>query len=323
MKAIRVSQNGGPEMLKYEDLPTPEPKAGEVLVKLTATGVNFIEIYHRLGRYPMPLPFIPGSEGVGVVESAAAGVEGFKKGDRVGFVGVNGSYAEYISAPAARLIPLPKNIDDHSAAAAMLQGMTVHYLVLDTFPIKQGHTVLIHAAAGGVGLLLTQTAKRLGARIIATVSTEAKAKLAREAGADEVILYTQKDFVSETKRLTNNAGVDVVYDAVGKDTFENSMNCLRQRGMMVLYGSASGLAPMVDPNSLGAQRGSLFLTRPLLFHHIADRESLLRRANDVFNWVASGEMKLKIHGTYKLADASQAHRDLEGRLTTGKLLLLP
>ncbi len=322
MKAIRVHEYGGLEALKVEDRPVPDPGEGEARVKIEAAGVNFIDIYHRLGRYQGTLPLTLGQEAAGTVDAVGAGVTGLKPGDRVAYASVQGAYAEYAVAPAWRLIPIPAGVDTKEAAAAMIQGMTAHYLAISTYPLKAGETALIHAAGGGTGQLLVQIAKRRGARVIGTVSTEEKARLAREAGADEVILYTQTDFEAEVKRLTDNAGVDVVYDSVGKDTFDKSLNCLRRRGCMVLYGASSGAVPPLDPQVLNA-KGSLFLTRPFLGHYTADRTELLGRVNDIFNWIATGELKIRIDKTFALAEAAEAHRYLEGRQSKGKILLLP
>jgi NADPH2:quinone reductase len=322
MKAIQVKQVGGPETMEVVELPVPQPKANEAVVKLAAAGVNFIDCYFREGRYKASLPFVPGQEGAGVVTATGADVKLVKVGDRVAWSGLLGSYAEYEALPADRLVPIPQGVSDQQAAAAMLQGMTAHYLSHDSYPLKRGETALVHAAAGGVGLLLVQMAHNIGARVIATVSTEEKAKLAREAGADEVILYTQTDFETETKRLIGGKGVDVVYDSVGKTTFEKGLNVLRPRGMMVLFGGSSGAAPPLDPIVL-SQKGSLYLTRPTLANYIAAREELMARASAVFGMVAAGKLKLRIGHTYPLADAPRAHRDLEGRKTTGKLLLIP
>lgn len=322
MKAIQVSETGDPDVLNLVDLPTPEPQANEALVKLRASGVNFIDVYFREGRYPAPLPFIDGQEAAGAVEKVGSGVNTIKVGDRVAYTGVLGSYAEYAAVPADRLVRIPNGLDERQAAAAMLQGMTAHYLVKSTFPLKKGDICLVHAAAGGVGLLLVQMAHRIGARVIGTVSTEGKAKLARHAGADEVILYTQTDFEAETTRVTKSRGCDVVYDSVGRTTFEKSLGCLRPRGMLVLYGASSGAVPPFDPIKL-TQKGSLFLTRPSLAHYIGTREELEWRAGEVLGMVQKGELKLRIEHVYKLAEAQQAHRDLEGRKTTGKLLLIP
>ena len=322
MKAIQVKQVGGPEALELVDLPVPEPKANEAVVKLAASGVNFIDVYHREGRYKAALPFIPGQEGAGVVTATGADVKSVKAGDRVAWSGLLGAYAEYAAVAADRLVPIPQGVSDQQAAAAMLQGMTAHYLSHDTYPLKRGETALIHAAAGGVGLLLVQMAHNIGARVIATVSTDEKAKLAHDAGADDVILYTQSDFEAETKRLTGGKGVDVVYDSVGKTTFEKGLNVLRPRGMMALFGGSSGAVPPFDPIIL-TQKGSLYLTRPSLGNYIATREELVARSTAVFGMITAGKLKLRISHTYPLAQAQQAHRDLEGRKTTGKLLLLP
>jgi NADPH2:quinone reductase len=322
MKAIQVKQVGGPEAMELVDLPVPEPKANEAVVKLAASGVNFIDVYFREGRYKAPLPITLGQEGAGVVTAVGAEVTSVKRGDRVAWTAVHGSYAEYAAVPADRLVPIPQGVSDQQAASAMLQGMTAHYLSHDSYPLKRGETALVHAAAGGVGLLLVQMAYNIGARVIATVSTEEKAKLARGAGADEVILYTQTDFEAETKRITGGKGVDVVYDSVGKTTFDKGLNILRPRGMMVLFGGSSGAVPPFDPIIL-TQKGSLFLTRPSLNNYIATREELVTRSGAIFGMIAAGKLKLRIEYTYPLAEAQQAHRDLEGRKTTGKLLLIP
>ena len=322
MKAIQLTHTGGPEVLQVVDLPVPPPKPNEAVVKLAASGVNFIDIYQREGRYKVPLPFVLGQEGAGVVSAVGAEVKSVKAGDRVAWTSVLGSYAEYAAVPAERLVAIPQGVTEQQAAATMLQGMTAHYLIFSTFPLKRGQTALIHAAAGGVGLLLVQMAHHLGARVIATVSTDEKAKLARGAGADEVILYTQQDFEAETKRLTNGQGVDVVYDGVGKTTFEKGLNVLRPRGYMVLFGGSSGAVPPFDLIQLST-KGSLFVTRPTLGHYIATTDELRTRADAVFGMIREGKLKLRIEHTYKLADAPQAHRDLEARKTTGKLLLLP
>jgi len=322
MKAIQIKQPGGPEAMELVELPVPEPKASEAVVKLAASGVNFIDVYNREGRYKVPLPFVLGQEGAGTVTGVGADVKSVKPGDRVAWTSMLGSYAEYAAIPADRLVPIPTGVTDQQAAAAMLQAMTAHYLSHDSYPLKRGETALVHAAAGGVGLLLTQMAHNIGARVIATVSTDEKAKLAREAGADEIILYTHSDFEAETKRLTGSKGVDVVYDSVGKTTFEKGLNILRPRGMMVLYGGSSGAAPSLDPITL-TQKGSLFLTRPSLNHYIATREELTARSGAVFSMMAAGKLNLRIEHIYRLADAQRAHRELEGRKTTGKLLLIP
>ena len=304
------------------ELPVPQPKANEAVVKLAASGVNFIDVYFREGRYKAPMPFVLGQEGAGVVSAVGAEVRSVKTGDRVAWTGLLGSYAEYAAVPADKLVPIPSGVTDQQAAAAMLQGMTAHYLSHATYPLKRGETVLVHAAAGGVGLLLVQMAHNIGAHVIATVSTDEKAKLARAAGADEVILYTQSDFEADTKRLTAGKGVDVVYDSVGKTTFEKGLNLLRPRGMMVLFGGSSGAVPAFDPIVL-TQKGSLFLTRPSLGNYTATREELMARSGAVFGMMAAGKLKLRIEHTYPLAEAQRAHRDLEGRKTTGKLLLIP
>ena len=322
MKAIQVKQTGGPEVLELVELPVPQPKPNEAVVKIAAAGVNFIDVYYREGRYKTLLPFIEGQEAAGVVTAVGRDVESVKLGDRVGYTSILGSYAEYASVPADRLVPIPPGVSEQEAAAALLQGMTAHYLVVDTFPLKKGHAALVHAAAGGVGLLLVQMAHNIGARVIATVSTEEKAELARQAGADEVILYTQTDFQDETRRLTAGAGVDVIYDSVGKDTFEKGLNVLAVRGMMVLFGGSSGAVPPFDPILL-TQKGSLYLTRPSLGHYVVTRKELTSRANAVFTMIAERKLKLRIAHTYKLTDAREAQRDLEGRKTTGKLVLLP
>jgi NADPH2:quinone reductase len=322
MKVIQVKQPGGPEAMELMDLPVPQPKANEAVVKLSASGVNFIDVYFREGRYKAVPPFVLGQEGAGVVNAVGPDVTTVKNGDRVAWTGVMRSYAEYAAVPADRLVPIPDGVTDQQAAAAMLQGMTAHYLSHDTYPLKRGETALVHAAAGGVGLLLVQMAHHIGARVIATVSTDEKAKFAREAGADEVILYTQSDFETETKRLTGGKGLDVVYDSVGKTTFEKGLNVLRPRGMMVLFGGSSGAVPPFDLIVL-SQKGSLYLTRPTLVNYIATREELMARSGAVFSMIAAGKLKLRIAHTYPLAEAQQAHRDLEGRRTTGKLLLIP
>jgi len=322
MNAIQVQKPGGPEVLTLVDIPVPKPKPHQAVVKVSAAGVNFIDVYLREGRYPSPLPFISGQEGSGIVSEIGADVKSFKPGDRVAYTGIPGSYAEYAAVPADRLVLLPPGITEHQAAAAMLQGMTAHYLVHDTYPLKKGETALIHAAAGGAGLLLVQMAKNIGARVIGTAGTEEKAKLAREAGADEVILYAQEDFEAETKRLTDGKGVHVVYDGVGKTTFDKDLNILRPRGYLVLFGASSGPVPPFDLVKL-SQKGSLFVTRPTLVHHIATHEELQQRATAVLTMIAKGKLKLRIEHIYPLREAQQAHRDLEARKTTGKLLLIP
>jgi NADPH:quinone reductase len=322
MHVIQVEEFGGPEMLRYAEVATPEPGAGDVRVKIEAAGVNFIDVYHRTGAYPNALPLVLGQEGAGVVDALGEGVSDFNVGDRVGFAGAMGAYAEYAIVPAAKLLPIPDGVSATQAAAAFLQGMTAHYLVHSTYPVKQGDRVLIHAAAGGVGLLLCQMTKRLGAFVIGTVSTEEKADLARRAGADHVIRYTEQDFVAETKRLTSGQGVHVVYDSVGKTTFDGSLDVLRPRGYLVLFGQSSGAVPPVNPQILNS-KGSLFLTRPTMGHYVADRAELVSRADDVLNWIKSGELDVRIDRTFPLADAADAHRALESRQTSGKLVLIP
>ncbi|MGH2399287.1 MAG: quinone oxidoreductase family protein [bacterium] len=322
MKAIRIHETGGPEVLRYEDVPVPRLREGEALVRLEAIGLNFIDIYQRSGSYPLSLPFTPGSEGAGVVEDVAPGSSEVKRGDRVAYTNVLGSYAEYIAAPAWRLVPIPREIDFTVAAAAMLQGMTAHYLSHTTYQTGQGTVALVHAAAGGVGALLVQMAKRRGARIIATVSTEEKAAIAREAGADDVIFYTRENFEDVVKRITEAAGVQVVYDSVGKDTFERGLNCLAPRGMMVLYGQSSGPVAPIDLRVLNA-KGSLFVTRPSLHHYTHTRRELLDRAGDVLSWIKEGSLKIRIDRRFPLAEASAAHARLQGREALGKVLLLP
>ena len=322
MKAIRVHQYGGPEVLRYEETPVPEPGAGQARVKIEAVGLNYIDIYLRTGLYPLPLPFTLGREGAGVVDAVGPQVTEVKKGDRVAYAMEPGAYAEYAVVPAWKLVPVPRTLDSRSAAAAMLQGMTAHYLAYATYPLKRGETLLVHAAAGGVGLLLIQIAKRLGATVFGTVSTEEKARLAKGAGADEVILYTRTDFAAEVKKLTNGAGVHVVYDSVGQSTFAKSLDCLRPRGFLVLFGQSSGPVPPFDLGILAA-KGSLFVTRPTLLHYMADRQELLMRANELFSWLDSGALKLRIDKTFPLSEAAEAHRQLEGRKTTGKVLLIP
>lgn len=320
MQAIQVSQVGGPEVLTPADVPVPTPKSNEALVQIKAAGVNFIDVYFREGRYPSPLPFVNGQEAAGVVTEVGSEVTTLKPGDRVAYTSALGSYAEYAAVPASRLVKIPDELDFEQAAAAMLQGMTAHYLVHSSYPLKKGETALIHAAAGGVGLLLVQMAKKIGARVIATAGTKEKAQLARDAGADECIVYTEADFETETRRLSD--GVHVVYDGVGKATFDKDLNVLRPRGYLVLFGGSSGAVPPFDLIKL-SQKGSLFITRPTLAHYTLTREELEWRADDVLGSIARGELKLRIHKVYPLAEAEQAHRDLEGRKTTGKLLLKP
>ncbi len=321
MKAIQVKQFGGPEGMELVDVPVPQPQPNEAIVKIQAAGVNFIDVYNREGRYPAPLPLIVGQEAAGVVTSLGPDARGVAVGDRVAYCGILGSYAEFAAVPVDRLVKIPEDVSEQEAAAAMLQGMTAHYLAYDTHPLKKGETALIHAAAGGVGLLLVQMAHQIGARVIATVSTEEKAKLAKEAGADETILYGYADFEPETKRMTNGKGVDVVYDSVGKNTFEKGLNVLRPRGMMVLFGGSSGAVPPFDPITL-SQKGSLYLTRPSLQHYVTTPKELQTRAGSVFTMIRNGKLKLRIEHIYPLDKAVQAHRDLEGRKTTGKLLLV-
>ncbi|HKX19059.1 MAG TPA: quinone oxidoreductase [bacterium] len=322
MNAVRVHQQGGPEVLRVEELSTPAPGPAEALVRVEAAGVNFVDIYQRSGAYKMQVPFTVGSEGAGVVEAVGREVTDLKPGDRVAYANVSGAYATYAVGPAARLVKIPEDVDSKTAAAAMLQGMTAHYLTHVTYPLGRADTALLHAAAGGVGLLLTQIAKMRGAKIIGTVSTEAKAALARQAGADEVILYSRQDFEAETKRLTGGRGVQVVYDSVGKDTFDKSMNCLAPRGYLVLFGQSSGAVAPVDPQLLN-QKGSLFLTRPTMRDYIATREDLTKRAGDVLGWVAAGRLKVRIDRTYRLTQAAEAQTALASRATAGKVLLIP
>jgi NADPH2:quinone reductase len=321
MNAIQVKRAGGPEVLELVKLPVPEAKGAEAVVKIVAAGVNFIDVYYREGRYKAVMPFVPGQEAAGDVVAVGSNVTNLKVGDRVAYTMVLGSYAEYSAVAADRLVKIPEGVSYQQAAAAMLQGMTAHYLSHDTYPLKKGETALVHAAAGGTGLLLVQMAHGIGARVIGTVSTEEKAKLAREAGADDVILYTQTDFEAETRRLTGGRGVDVVYDSVGKTTFEKGLDILRPRGYMVPFGGSSGPVPPFDLIQL-SQKGSLYVTRPTLTHYVATREDLEMRACAVFSMIAAGKLKLRIAHTYPLKDATQAHRDLEARRTTGKLLLL-
>ena len=324
MKAIRVHQYGGPEVLKLEELPVPQPEPGQALVKIEAIGVNFIDVYHRTGLYPTPLPRLMGVEGAGVVEATGPDTPEVKPGDRVAYAhtGSPGAYAEYAVVPSKRLVLLPAGVDTRTAAAAMLQGMTAHYLARSTYPLKTGDRCLVHAAAGGVGLLLCQMAKQAGARVFGTVSTAEKARLAVEAGAEVAIRYTAQDFEAEVKRLTDGEGVHIVYDSVGKTTFDKSLNCLVPRGVLVLYGQSSGPVPPVDLNVL-SQKGSLFITRPTLLHYTRTREELTRRAREVCEAIAGGTVTLRIGATFPLAQAAEAHRQLEGRKTTGKVLLIP
>ena len=322
MNAIQIHSTGGPEVLQLVDLPIPIPGPGQVLIRVEAVGVNFIEIYFCKGQYKATMPLVPGSEAAGTIEDLGSGVTGFKPGDLVASVGVLGSYAEYALVPAAQLVKVPAGLSPEQAAAAMLQGMTAHYLAHSTYPIKSGETALVHAGAGGVGLLLTQMATKAGARVLTTVSTKEKAELSREAGAAEVILYSEQDFVAEVKRLTGGKGVDVVYDSVGKTTFENSLNCLRPRGLLALFGGSSGPVPPFDLIQLSS-KGSLFITRPTLWHYVATRQELEWRAGEVMNAVKSGELKLRMEHMYPLSDAGRAQAEMEDRKTTGKILLEP
>jgi NADPH:quinone reductase len=322
MKAVRVHAPGGPEALKFEDVSEPTPKAGEAIVKIDAAGLNYIDVYQRSGLYKLDMPLTLGLEAGGTVTAVGQGVTEVKVGDKVAYTGVPGAYAQYAAVPAARLVVLPQGVSTKQGAAAMLQGMTAHYLACTTYPLKKGDTCLVHAAAGGVGLLLCQIAKMRGARAIGTVSTEEKAKLAREAGAEDVILYTTQDFEAETKRITGGKGLQVVYDSVGKTTFEKGFNVLAPRGMMVLYGQSSGPVAPFDAGILGA-KGSLFLTRPSLFAYTATREELVQRAGDVLGWIRDGKLKLRMEFEFPLKDVAEAHHALEGRKTTGKVLLIP
>jgi len=322
MKAIRIHETGGPEVLKYEDVAIPSPGSGEVLVKIEAAGINFIDVYHRTGVYPMSHPFTPGLEAAGVVEALGDNTSLFNVGDRVAYSSKLGSYAEYAVVSEAVLVPVPKNLSMEDAAATMLQGMTAHYLAFSAYPLKKGETTLIHAAAGGVGRLLVQMAKRAGATVIGTVSTEEKAQLAKSAGADYIILYNQTNFETETKRITDGQGVDVVYDSVGLTTFDKSLNVLRPRGYMVLFGQSSGVVP---PFNLGVlnQKGSLYITRPSLFHYISNRDDLLWRTQALFTWIEDGSLSLRIDRSLALAEAGQGQQLLTSRKTAGKIILLP
>ena len=322
MRAIQIRSTGGPEVLEVVDVPIPRPGPGQILVRIAATGVNFIEIYYRKGVYRATLPMILGSEAAGAVEQLGPGVSGFSIGDAVASSSFLGSYAEYALVPAAQLVKVPAGLSVERAAAVLLQGMTAHYLVHSTYPLKAGETALVHAGAGGVGLLLTQMAARIGARVITTVSTQEKAQLSREAGASDVILYTEQDFEIEVKRLTGGKGVDVVYDSVGKTTFDQSLGCLRPRGMLVLFGASSGPVPPFDPMQLNS-KGSVYLTRPTLWYYTATRAELEWRAGEVLGGVARGDLTVRTEHTYPLRDAARAQADLESRRTTGKILLLP
>jgi NADPH:quinone reductase len=322
MKAVRVTQFGGPDSLRLEDVPVPEPGPAEVRVRVESIGLNFVEIYQRTGAYKGALPFIPGNEAAGIVDAVGSEVTELKVGERVVSAWFAGAYAAYTIAPASRVVSVPAWLDLKIAAAVILQGATAHYLAHSTYPLKAGDTALVHAAAGGTGALLVQIAKRRGARIIGTTSTDEKAQLAREAGADDVILYTQQDFEAEVKRLTHGKGVDVVYDSVGKTTFDKSLNCLRPRGYLVLFGQSSGAVPPVDPQILNA-KGSLFLTRPTLANYTANRDELTQRVWDLFRWIGNRELAVRIDKTFPLEDAAQAHRYMEARETRGKVLLTP
>jgi NADPH:quinone reductase len=322
VKAIQIHQTGGPEVLQLETVPDPQPGPGEAVVRLDAIGLNFIEVYQRTGLYRSPLPFTPGGEGAGRVLAVGQDVSGVKPGDRVASTSLRGSYAELARVPIDKMVPIPDEVETSLAAAVLVQGLTAHYLVTSTYPLAQGSWCLIHAAAGGVGLLLCQMAKARGAHVIGTVSTEEKAALATQAGADHVVLYTRQDFVSEARRLTGGHGVEVVYDSVGKSTFEGSLNSLAPRGMLVLFGQSSGPVPPVDPQILNT-KGSLYLTRPTITHYTASRSELLTRARDLFSWMEAGKLQVRIDRTYPLAEAAAAHRALEGRETKGKVLLLP
>ena len=322
MKAVRIHAPGGPEALKYEDTPQPSPKAGEAVVKVDAAGLNYIDVYVRTGAYKGEYQMTLGMEAGGTVSAVGPNVSDVQVGDKVAYTGIPGAYAEYATVPAARLVKLPGGISTKQGAAAMLQGMTAHYLACSTYPLKKGDTCLVHAAAGGVGLLLTQIAKMRGARVLGTVSTDEKAKLAREAGADEVIIYTHQDFEAEVKRLTDGKGLQVVYDSVGKTTFDKSLNCLAPRGLLALYGQSSGPIGTFDPGLLGA-KGSLYLTRPSLNAYIASREELTQRSGELLGWIRDGKLKLRMEFEFPLKDAAAAHRALEGRKTTGKVLLVP
>jgi NADPH2:quinone reductase len=322
MKAIRIDAFGGPEVLRLADVPDPVAGPGEIVVRVEAAGLNFIDVYHRTGLYPNPLPFVPGQEGAGVVAQVGPDVTRWQEGDRVAWTSIPGSYAARVRLPADRAVAVPLGMSTDTAAALMLQGLTAHYLCTSTYPLKKGDTCLVHAAAGGVGLLLVQMAKRRGARVIGTAGTEAKAALAGAAGADEVVLYTQEDFLEAVRRLTNGRGVDVVYDSVGRATAEKSLDCLVPRGLMVFFGNASGPVPPIDPLVL-SRKGSLYLTRPNLAHYIADRASLEARVADVLGDAAAGRLQVRIHRTWPLAEAAEAHRALEARQTAGKVLLVP
>jgi NADPH:quinone reductase len=322
MKAIRVEKVGGPEVLQLRDAPLPEPANGQARIKLEAIGLNFIDVYHRIGLYPLPLPFIPGGEGAGIVDAVGPDVTEVKVGDRVAYAMGSASYAEYAVMPSWKLVKLPEWLSTEDAAALMLQGLTVHYLLRSTYEVKKGDPILIHAAAGGVGLLMVQAAKHLGAFTIGTCSTEEKAQTVREAGANEVILYSKQDFLEETKRIMRGAGVAAVYDSVGQATYERSIDCLRARGILVLFGQSSGPVPAFNPSIL-AQKGSLYLTRPSLAHYMLTREELMQRTSELFDWIQSGVVKIRIDSTFPLAKVADAHRKLESRASSGKILLKP
>lgn len=322
MRAVRVHEYGGPEVMRVEQVALPALEAGQVRVKIEAAGVNFIDVYQRSGQYKGALPLTLGMEAAGIVDAVGPGVSGVQVGDRVAYAMQQGSYAEYVVIAAERLAPVPAEISSRQAAAVMLQGMTAHYLAYSTYPLHPGDVALVHAAAGGVGLLLTQIAKRCGAYVIGTVSTPEKAELARGAGADEVILYTQEDFSAAVRRITSGAGAAVVYDSVGKTTFEGSLNCLRPRGYLVLFGQSSGAVPPFDPQILNA-KGSLFLTRPSLGHYLLTRDELVWRTGDLFSWMAAGELQVRVDATYPLDQAGAAQQALASRATSGKLLLVP
>jgi NADPH:quinone reductase len=322
MKAIRVHAPGAADVMKFEDVAEPKPKAGEAIVKVDAAGLNYIDVYQRSGLYKLEMPLTLGLEAGGAVTAVGEGVKEVKVGDKVAYTGVPGAYAQYAAVPAARLVVLPQGVSTKQGAAIMLQGMTAHYLASSTYPLKKGDTCLVHAAAGGVGLILCQIAKLRGAKVIGTVGTEEKAKLAREAGADETILYTKQDFAAEVKRITGGKGLQVVYDSVGKDTWDGSLNCCAPRGMVALYGQSSGPIGQIDPQILNT-KGSLFLTRPSLNAYIATREELQQRSGELFGWIGEGKLKLRMEFEFPLKDAAQAHKALEGRKTTGKVLLIP
>ncbi|MCI0442087.1 quinone oxidoreductase [bacterium] len=322
MKAIRVEKVGGPEVLQLRDVPLPEPGKGQARIKLETIGVNFIDVYHRTGLYPLPLPFVPGGEGAGIVDAIGPDVSEVKVRDRVAYAMGTASYAECVVMPAWKLVKLPQWLSTEDAAAVMLQGLTVHYLLRSTYEVKKGDPILIHAAAGGVGLLMVQAAKHLGAFVIGTCSTEEKAQTVREAGADEVILYTKQDFLEETKKTMRGVGVAAVYDSVGQATFERSLDCLRPRGILVLFGQSSGPVLSFNPSAL-AQKGSLYLTRPSLAHYMLTREELMQRTSELFDWIQSGVVKIRIDSTFPLAKVADAHRKLESRASSGKILLLP